>query len=107
MFDFGERLKSLRKSKGLSQTELSKRINKSKSVISGYENNIKTPPLDVLISLAILYNVSLDYLSGIDKKNTINIDNLTHKQIDIVRALITEFKNYNDVIIKINQKNRH
>jgi transcriptional regulator with XRE-family HTH domain len=107
MFDFGERLKTLREKRGLSQAELSKRINKSKSVISGYENNIKTPTLDVLISLAVLYNVSLDYLSGIDKKHTINIDNLTHKQIDIIRALITEFKNYNDVIVKINQKNRH
>ena len=107
MFDFGERLKILREKRGLSQAELSKRINKSKSVISGYENNIKISPLDVLTSLATLYNVSLDYLSGIDKKNTINLDNLTHKQIDIVRTLITEFKNYSGVIIKINQKNRH
>lgn len=100
MFDFGERLKILREKRGLSQAELSKRINKSKSVISGYENNIKIPPLDVLTSLATLYNVSLDYICGIDKKEMVSIDDLTKNQKDLVITLILEFKSPNNKAFK-------
>lgn len=92
MFDFGLRLKELRKKKHLSQYDLSIKINKSKSVISGYENNVKLPPLDVLISLALIYNVSLDYLAGIDKNEMIYIDKLSTKQKDLIHIILSEFE---------------
>lgn len=91
MFDFGLRLKQLRTSHNLSQEYLAKKINKSPSVVSGYENNVKTPPLDVLISLAMIYNVSLDYLVGIEKKDMISIENLTETQKRLVNSLLLEF----------------
>lgn len=92
MFDFGLRLKQLRENNRLSQDDLSKRIHKSKSVISGYENNIKTPPIDVLISLSLIYNVSLDYLVGIDKKEMISIEELNEQQKNLIYTLLTQFK---------------
>ena len=92
MFDFGLRLKKLRESKHLSQEDLSKKINKSKSVISGYENNVKVPPIDVLVSLASLYNVSLDYLVGIEKKEMICIENLNERQKKLIYTLLTELQ---------------
>ena len=95
MFDFGLRLKKLRESKHLSQDDLSKRINKSKSVISGYENNVKTPPLDVLISLSLIYNVSLDYLVGIEKKEMVSIENLSKRQKNLIYNLLFEFQSPN------------
>lgn len=92
MFDFGLRLKQLRENAKLSQDDLAKKIHKSKSVISGYENNIKTPPIDVLTSLALIYNVSLDYLVGIDKKEMISIEELSKHQKKLIYTLLAELK---------------
>ena len=92
MFDFGLRIRELREKQKLSQEQLGKRVKRSKSVISNYENNIKIPPLDVLTQLAVTFNVSLDYLVGIDKNEMISIDGLTSSQKEIMQTIAFEFK---------------
>lgn len=92
MFDFGLRLRELRVQHKLSQEALGRKINRSKSVVSSYENNLKVPSLDILVNLAVLFNVSLDYLVGIDKHEMVSIDGLTNVQQDVVRTLLLEFK---------------
>jgi transcriptional regulator with XRE-family HTH domain len=67
MYDFGELLKQLRKEKGYSQEQLAQKINKSKSLISKYENNQKLPTLETLIDLSVLFDVSLDFLAQIPR----------------------------------------
>lgn len=54
MFDFGKRLRELREQHHLSQEAMGKIIGRSKPVISSYENNLKLPTLDVLMSIAAL-----------------------------------------------------
>ncbi|MBQ2752742.1 MAG: helix-turn-helix transcriptional regulator [Firmicutes bacterium] len=73
MFDFGLRIRELRERRKMIQEELGRRIGRSKPVISSYENNIKIPPLDVLINISAVFNVSLDYLVGIDKNEMISV----------------------------------
>ena len=48
IFDFGYRLRELRESKNLTQTQVARRLNLSKTTISGYEYYIMTPSLVVL-----------------------------------------------------------
>lgn len=91
MFDFGIRLKELRELHNLTQDQLGRKIGRSKSVISSYENNIKIPPIDILTELAVIYNVSLDYLVGIDKAEMISVASLTDGQKEIIRQLVYEF----------------
>ncbi len=43
MVDFGERLRKLRTEAGMTQTELAKRLNITKSVVSYYELRERTP----------------------------------------------------------------
>lgn len=92
MFDFGLRLQELRMSRNLSQAALGKKLNRSKSVICAYENNLRIPPLEVLTDIAVFFNVSLDYLVGIDKNEMVSVDGLNDKQKEIIYALIHEFK---------------
>lgn len=62
---FGERLRELRKEKGITQQELSKVINISDRVIGYYEANARFPrDADILITLADYFGVSVDYLIG-------------------------------------------
>jgi len=92
MFDFGLRIKELREQHKMSQEQLGRRIDRSKSVISSYENNIKIPPLDILTKIAVIFNVSLDYLVGIDKTEMVSIDGLTEQQKQLLQTIVFEFK---------------
>lgn len=52
----------LRKKTGMSQLELAKKLNIGPSAIGMYEQGRRTPSVDLLIDMANLFGVSLDYL---------------------------------------------
>lgn len=95
VYDFGLRLRDLRKMKNLSQTAVANRLELTRSTISAYERNTKTPSLETLIKLAILYNASIDYILGLNKRTNLYIDDLSDSQqstiMDIVNRLKLEF----------------
>ena len=91
MRDLGSRLQMLRKQRGITQKILAERINKSVAAVSSYETNVQSPPLDVLISIASVLNVSLDYLVGFDSRELVVLDSLTDEQRELVYLLIAEF----------------
>lgn len=64
------RLKDMREDKDLTQEQCAQIAYISKNSYIRYEKGERIPPLDVMISFAKFYNVSLDYLAGItnDKK---------------------------------------
>jgi transcriptional regulator with XRE-family HTH domain len=62
MINISKRIKKIRKQKGLSQTELGKRIGVSQQVISNYERNIREPDIETLLKIAGALEVSLEML---------------------------------------------
>lgn len=62
--DFKDRLKELRKAKGLSQAVLAERLGMSKSTIGMYETGDIKPSVDVIEALAEFFNVNKGYLMG-------------------------------------------
>lgn len=60
----GKRIKDLRKSHGLTQQELGKKINVTKVSISCYENETRTPSLETLVELSEIFQVDPNYLFG-------------------------------------------
>ena len=63
---FCDRLKELRTEKGIGQVELAKALNVSKGIISLWENGLREPKLSSLICLAKYFDVSVDYLVGME-----------------------------------------
>lgn len=57
-----KQITQLRKNVGMSQSQLAKQLNISPSTIGMYEQGRRVPALDMLITMAKLFNVSLDYL---------------------------------------------
>lgn len=53
---------NLRKKQGMSQSQLAKELNVSPSTIGMYEQGRRVPELKILLAMAHLFNVSLDYL---------------------------------------------
>lgn len=62
--DFGNILKKIRQDNNLTQEELAKKIDTSRSNIANYENNKNMPSIDILDKLSKIFNVSTDYLLG-------------------------------------------
>lgn len=60
----GERLRKLRKAKGMTQEQVAAYLNAAKSTVSQYENNVNEPDLKTLVKLADLFGVTVDYLFG-------------------------------------------
>lgn len=67
--NFGQILKQLRNAKGLTQNELAKILDVSKSNISKYEAGSVEPNMSVLIRISEYFEVSLDCLLGKNAKN--------------------------------------
>lgn len=66
--NFGSTLKRLRKSKNLRQKDLADYLHVSRPTIAGYETKNKQPDYEKLEQLALLFEVSVDYLiTGINR----------------------------------------
>ena len=61
---FGERLKKLRKEKGLVQEGIAALLNVSPSTVGMYEQGRRDPDTETVRFLATYFNVSTDYLLG-------------------------------------------
>ena len=72
--EFKDRLKELRTSKGLSQVALADKLGVSKSTIGAYETGDRKPSYEAQEELADFFNVSIDYLRGIEDRSMYYLD---------------------------------
>ncbi len=77
----GTRLKELRQAKGLTQLELGKLLGVTKASICCYEKETRTPPIETIIDMMALYNVTSDFLIGSDNIVTIKDNNKRNEVI--------------------------
>lgn len=63
---FAERLKDLRKTDGLTLKDLSEKIGVSINTISRWEREERMPNIENIVALAKFFNVSADYLCGLE-----------------------------------------
>lgn len=59
---FGDRLKALRKAKGLRREDVAERLGMSTSSVQHHENDVREPNIETLRAYAKLYKRSLDWL---------------------------------------------
>ena len=65
-----DRIRSLRIDNDYTQREVAEYLNIKQNTYSQYELGILNYPIDALIKLAKLYNVSLDYMVGLTDEKT-------------------------------------
>jgi len=63
---FTSNVKFLRKRRGLTQEEVADSLNLKRSTLSGYENGVAQPGIDVLVSYSGFFNISIDTLLKVD-----------------------------------------
>ena len=88
----GKKIKDLRNTYRLTQTELAFKVGVTKSTIAAYENNSRTPSFDILIKLARVFHVTTDSLLADASETVIRARNLTDEQIIILDTMIESFQ---------------
>lgn len=81
---FGEKLKKIRADNNVSQNELAKYLEITPSSLSYYENGVRTPPITIINKLVNRFNVSVNWLLGIE--DSVNKKMLTYA--DMLAALV-------------------
>jgi transcriptional regulator with XRE-family HTH domain len=70
MAEYTKRIRDLREDKDLNQTDIAKVLHTNQRVYSNYEIGKRALPIDHLITLCKLYNVSADYILGFTDEPT-------------------------------------
>ena len=70
---FGDRLKELRKSKKLTQVQVSEMIDVQQGTYSRWENGTLEPSLEAVVKLAKLFDTTTDYLLGKTIYSTLDV----------------------------------
>lgn len=92
MLNIGERITQLRKQLNLSQDELAKKAEVSRTIIGNYERNANTPSIEVLAKLAKVFNVTVDFLIGEGELSSFDKDVL--KRLEDIEKLDSDTKQH-------------
>lgn len=104
MILLGDKIKALRKGAHYTQKELAERLNVTKTSVSAYERNIRQPSIDVIISIARVFNISTDYLLLDRQHKVVEITGLDDTQEKIIRENINMYKTANRLMAYIEKK---
>ncbi len=103
---FSKRLKQLRESKGYTQESLAKKMGITPGAIGLYEQERREPNNETLIALSNVFEVSVDYLLGLEEprfENSLNTTSIAKKLNTKTEPVIIPYSGNNkiDFIIRL------
>ncbi len=88
----GEKLKTIRVSKNMSQVELAKHLNITKQSVSNWENNNILPSIEMIKKLSMKLSITSDYLLELDNRYILDVTGLPVEIISTFQDLINDYK---------------
>ena len=95
LFSLAEKIKVLRESSGLTQAEVARTLGISRSGVNAWEMGLSVPSTQYIVELAKQFEVSTDYLLGIESTSTISVKGLSEKQVAVLLETIEFFRKAN------------
>ena len=86
-----EKIKELREQAGLSQSQLAKQLDVTRSSVNAWEMGLSTPTTQYIVALTKLFHVSADYILGIDSGRAISLQGYTEEEISLIVNLLHYF----------------
>ncbi len=91
------RIRELRKNRGMNQEALASFIGVSQQTISKIERNTDSLSVDILIRLSDQFNVTTDYLLGLsDEKRNINTERRVRDKLEEYHEFVGEYEKLNE-----------
>ena len=108
---YGERLKRLRKERGLTIDEVSEKLDLARSTYAGYETENRKPPIENIIKFAEFHDTSVDYILGLtdnrqSKKNDTEFslylknENLTWNGVPLSEEELKPIKDILEIVVR-------
>lgn len=88
MFMLAEKIRYLREAKGFTQAELSRVLGLTRSSINSWEMGLSIPSTPYIVALAKIFEVSTDYLFGLENSASIRVAGLTDKEVSAILEII-------------------
>lgn len=97
MVDFGEQIRALRLNAGLTQQQLANKLGITKSTVSYYEQAVRFPSTDVIISLAEVFHITTDQLLGLEPKSqALDVTDLSEEDIEFLQNAVKLLRRKNN-----------
>ena len=90
-----ERIKHLREQDSMTQADLARRLNITRSSVNAWEMGISVPSTQCIVELANLFGVSTDFLLGVDSSSTVNLSGLTEEDVRLVYHVVAHLREKN------------
>ncbi len=92
LFLLSERIKMLREANDLTQSELAKQLGLTRSSINAWEMGLSIPSTQYIVELSKLFNVSSDFILGIENKAVISVEGLSNKEVVALKQIADCFR---------------
>lgn len=107
--EFGRRLASIRQNSKLSQSQIAQKLNIAQSTYAGYEKGVRKIPLEIIVQLSKILNISTVGLilgdeANIVKEYTISEQELIKKYRQLTAEQQGAIENNIDYFIQVNKK---
>lgn len=95
LHSFNENVKKLRTARGLNQVEFAKLLGVSKQCVSNWENDNIMPSIEMLVKIADLFNVTVDYVLGRNDRIFIDVSELSDEQVSHISLIVSDMERLN------------
>ena len=86
-----DKIKQLREQAGLSQAQLAKKLDVTRSSVNAWEMGLSTPTTQYIVALTKLFHVSADYILEVEADMSISLRGYMEKEVALVLSLLRYF----------------
>ena len=83
-----ERIRGLREKNGISQAELARRLDVTRSSVNAWESGLSAPTTQYVVALTRVFHVSADYLLGTEPEYTLSLRGYSPEEIRLLTDLV-------------------
>lgn len=98
LYYLGERIGELRKTFGITQAELARRLDVTRSSVNSWEMGLSIPQLKHIVEMSKIFNTTVDGLLNTSSRVVVDITDLTEKEQEAVFNIVDCLKTKNETI---------
>ena len=87
----GETIKKLRAKANMSQAELARRLDVTRSSVNAWEIGLSSPTTQYIVALSKIFHFSTDYLLGVESELKMVLDGYTQEETELIYNLLKYF----------------
>lgn len=92
-----DKIKALREAKGFTQSDLAKQLGITRSSVNAWEQGISVPSTQYVVELSRVFNISTDYLLGVEESASMDISGLTEEDVHLVHQIVNHLRKFNAI----------